>query len=365
MANNDLIKNIKKQKWIKRWAGSYTFTSCSYWAPQYDKILNKFLGIGFKTSLFIHREGIVTFLLNIDELDTFGKTLAKKAEQNPEFAIDILKKLKDNTTQIMMIMQELEGKIPTQKQYQNFLIYFEKHLAYHNFMKKTVDYMDVNVLDNLINYFKDARFYSEPVYSRSEIFFRELAKAIAKKEKLDAELLTCLTQQELETYFKTTKLPEQSILKDRFKASVLLFDDGKLNIITGNDVNKIEYAIHEVIQHLGDNQQNILKGTIAFPGKVKGIARIVPDPFNPGKFNEGDILITGMTRPEFLPLMKKASAIVTDVGGMLCHAALVSRELRKPCIVGTKIATQMFKDGELIDVDANKGVVKKVKNRTE
>lgn len=67
-----------------------------------------------------------------------------------------------------------------------------------------------------------------------------------------------------------------------------------------------------------------------------------------------------MTFPNFIPAMEKASAFVTDEGGILCHAAIVSREMRKPCIIGTKIATKIFKDGDLVEVDANKGTVKKL-----
>ena len=75
-------------------------------------------------------------------------------------------------------------------------------------------------------------------------------------------------------------------------------------------------------------------------------------------FEHGDILVTGMTRPEFVPLMKKSSAIITDEGGITCHAAIVSRELKIPCIIGTKIATQILKDGDLVEVDADNGVIK-------
>ena len=70
-----------------------------------------------------------------------------------------------------------------------------------------------------------------------------------------------------------------------------------------------------------------------------------------------------MTRPEFIPLIRKAAAIVTDAGGILCHAAIVAREMKKPCIVGTKVATKAFKDGDLVEVDANKGVVKILKRK--
>lgn len=74
--------------------------------------------------------------------------------------------------------------------------------------------------------------------------------------------------------------------------------------------------------------------------------------------NDGDILVTGMTTPDFLSAIRKSAGFVTDEGGITCHAAIVSRELKKPCIIGTKIATQILKDGDLVEVDANKGIVK-------
>lgn len=74
-------------------------------------------------------------------------------------------------------------------------------------------------------------------------------------------------------------------------------------------------------------------------------------------FQEGEILVSPMTIPDFLPAMKKAAAFVTDEGGILCHAAIVARELNKPCVVGTKFATQVLKDGDLITVDATNGII--------
>ena len=88
--------------------------------------------------------------------------------------------------------------------------------------------------------------------------------------------------------------------------------------------------------------------------------KIIFDPFKANNFTNGDILVTGMTRPEFLPLMHKAGAFVTDAGGILSHAAITARELKKPCVIGTQIATKILKDGDLVEVDANKGIVKKI-----
>ncbi len=109
------------------------------------------------------------------------------------------------------------------------------------------------------------------------------------------------------------------------------------------------------------NQQ--IKGTIASLGNEKiitGIARIVIDPAKED-FKEGEILVASMTRIEFVPLMKKAKAIITDEGGIACHAAIVSRELGVPCIIGTKIATKLLKNGDLVEIDTNTGIVRLIK----
>lgn len=102
-------------------------------------------------------------------------------------------------------------------------------------------------------------------------------------------------------------------------------------------------------------------GQIAQKGIVRGYAKIVHNPKESHHFNEGDILVTSMTRPEFVPLMKRASAVVTNEGGIVCHAAIVSRELKKPCIIGTKHATDILKNGDYIEVNANEGIVTIVK----
>ncbi len=76
---------------------------------------------------------------------------------------------------------------------------------------------------------------------------------------------------------------------------------------------------------------------------------------------KGDILVTGSTGPEMILACKKAGAIITEEGGITSHAALVSREFRIPCIIGTKIATKVLKDGDLVEVDAERGIVKIIK----
>lgn len=105
-----------------------------------------------------------------------------------------------------------------------------------------------------------------------------------------------------------------------------------------------------------------INGLCANGGVCRGAAKIVLNAKTEAKkFNAGDILVTSMTRPEFLPLMSKAAAFITDEGGITCHAAIAAREMNKPCIIGTKIATKILKDGDLVEVDADKGIVKILK----
>ena len=93
---------------------------------------------------------------------------------------------------------------------------------------------------------------------------------------------------------------------------------------------------------------------------VKARVKIIHSPREVNKIRLGEILVAPMTSPDFIVAMKKASAIITDTGGMTSHAAIVSRELGISCIVGTKIATQILKDGDRVEVDTNKGTVKKL-----
>ena len=91
-----------------------------------------------------------------------------------------------------------------------------------------------------------------------------------------------------------------------------------------------------------------------------GTAKIIFGTDDFDKVEEGDILVTPMTNPHMMPIMRKASAFITDEGGITCHAAILSREMKKPCIIGTKIATQVLKDGDKVEVDTEKGMVRKI-----
>jgi pyruvate, water dikinase len=101
----------------------------------------------------------------------------------------------------------------------------------------------------------------------------------------------------------------------------------------------------------------LVRGLGAAPGQASGPVRVFSSLADASRLEEGDVLVTHMTAPDWVPLMRRAAAIVTDSGGMTCHAAIVSRELGLPCVVGTGDATSKLRDGEVVTVDAGRGIV--------
>ena len=104
--------------------------------------------------------------------------------------------------------------------------------------------------------------------------------------------------------------------------------------------------------------EKTIKGFSANKGRIEGVVRIILSAKDFHKINRGDILVTTMTSVDFVPIMEKVGAFVTNEGGITSHAAIVAREMNKPCIIGTQIATKVLKDGDRVEVDADKGTVK-------
>ncbi len=138
----------------------------------------------------------------------------------------------------------------------------------------------------------------------------------------------------------------------------LVLERGEIEIFTGTQLAL--YRKQELKSENISNRLRVLKGQAASPGKVRGRVKVLWDLEEINKVKKGDILVAPSTYPALVPAMEKSAAIVTNEGGLLSHAAIVSREIGIPCVVGTKIATKVLKDGDLVEVDANKGVVRKL-----
>ncbi len=154
------------------------------------------------------------------------------------------------------------------------------------------------------------------------------------------------------------KFSDFFILKKRIEYSVFFAIEGKRTFLVGSEAKK---WVSENLKTVESKAVSKLNGTPAFHGFARGRVKIINHPNEVFKMNKGDILVSHTTNPNLLPAMTMAAAIVTDIGGLTCHAAIVSREFRIPCVVGTKFATQVLQDGDLVEVDAEKGTIKIIK----
>jgi phosphoenolpyruvate synthase/pyruvate phosphate dikinase len=146
-----------------------------------------------------------------------------------------------------------------------------------------------------------------------------------------------------------------SELKKRQEHMTLIVDVDGMEILTGNTSLKKEKELLGAKSMHGISE---FEGMRAQGGKIVGKVVKVLDPREQKRFKEGSILVTTMTSPDFVPIIKKAAAIVTDEGGLTSHASIVAREFGVPCVIGTKISTEVLEDDDTVEVNANHGLVK-------
>ena len=153
-----------------------------------------------------------------------------------------------------------------------------------------------------------------------------------------------------------TKDVDQIVIQERKKFVLCINTEKGYEVISGNVA---EGVFNQVFIHKEAGEESV-KGMTACGGKASGVVHIIRKVHDIINVKDGDILIASMTRPEMVVAMKRAAGIVTDEGGITSHAAVVSRELKKPCVIGTKNATKVFKDGDHVEVDADHGIVRKI-----
>ncbi len=195
--------------------------------------------------------------------------------------------------------------------------------------------------------------------------FVDFLQVIARQYNVALKDLCWCSISEVQNIIRGGKIPYVKI-GERRKCFVLEKDKtGKLILLQG--INAIRYAKKFISQ---TTVTDVIKGVVAYrtQHKIRGKVVIInSDYFHKKKvmqkmmnMNKGDVLVSSTTAPDLMIALKKAAAIITDVGGRLSHAAIVSRELKIPCVIGTKIATQVLKDGDMVEVDSINGTVRKI-----
>ncbi len=202
------------------------------------------------------------------------------------------------------------------------------------------------------------RNYRREMLALSYFHLRPLLEEVAKRAGLSLDELCHLIHPEIIEFLKTGRLPSKEEILSRKERWAFVIRKGRWELLS--DQEGIEKLIREELGEKAIKKITKIKGNVACRGKAKGKVRVILDKVEVGKFRKGEVLVTTMTTPDFVVIMKQAVAIVTDEGGLTCHAAIISRELGIPCVVATKHATEVFKDGDLVEVDAERGIVRKL-----
>lgn len=225
-------------------------------------------------------------------------------------------------------------------------------LSHYNFHQEEIDL--IRQLGWNSYCFELSERISSQTFENAQKFF----EIIALKNKVNPQELMWYSPPELRNLLKNgTKISTREITA-RKSLYVLLIKKGKSKICIGKPAKKI---ISQELTTQNKIKTQIIHGRCASPGTIKGQVAVIKTVGEASKMPKGRILVTTMTSPRLHEALHKATAIVTDEGGIICHAAIVSREFGIPCVVGTKIATQIFKTGDLVEVDANKGIVRVLK----
>jgi phosphoenolpyruvate synthase/pyruvate phosphate dikinase len=186
-----------------------------------------------------------------------------------------------------------------------------------------------------------------------------LFEEIAKEWHTESKNIGYLSLDEIEEALANKKIPFDIITRRKNHQCIVTGCANELKIVV-LDENIPEKYFKIIAETEKNRKTELIRGMVAFRGKITGNVKIIHSYHDVKHVEVGSILVANTTHPNYLPAMQRAGAFVTNEGGIISHAAIVAREMKKPCIVGTKNATRLLKDGDLVEVDAEKGIVRKI-----
>lgn len=318
--------------------------SCSIFGKTYISLKEMF-NVKFTITLWIIKDNQATFYRSQKEQDDFAKETGERYKKDEKYAIDSANNLIKLTNWFNDFLKEnikLEDFILNSREFfEKYVEFFAYHQAVYwggdHLTKIKADGDGKSTIDRIVKAVDYAYKYNELVVPNLEKYFKVLG--------IDNLL------------YDEIKDDDKNIIKINNNERSLLFIKNKRYVLSDNEALEIEKNIEELLLKSIKNIKEITglgvsKGS--FTGKVKKITELA----KLADIKKNDVLVTTMTRPQYNEFINAAGAIITDEGGMLSHASILAREFNIPCIVGTKIATQVLKDGDLVEVDADKGVVR-------
>jgi len=209
--------------------------------------------------------------------------------------------------------------------------------------KKLVEFIDY------FTFFQDER---KAISLRANYYTDLFIKEVARRGHLSYDLAKFLMPEEYVSVVRG-EFPLERFAQRKKHFAVLFWKTG-LEVLEGDESKRRE---EEILGTLDEKNISEFEGVRAMGGRVTGRVRKIMQLNELSSMQDGEILVTTMTSPDFIAAMKKAAAVVTDQGGVTCHAAVIARELGIPCVIGTQIATRVLDTGDEVEVRANHGII--------
>lgn len=385
--SNDIFDYIKQQDWFFGIKADESLLFYSVKQEGIKKYVEKEHSIAFADTLFISiKNDYPIRILNSIGASSFHEISEQKIFDNPTIIEDFIKadnKLWDN---ILKSSNELISTINKKDIVKSIIIFkkifdlYEKTRAkfiiiFSLGLKLTQNQEKLSNIDDILknhDSWRNSVAIKEDKMGETTFYF---IKFLINEYKLNfnpLELMKFLTVSDLYDIIDK-RINEEKIKiiissRKKYGYIYLNFNNIELNIIENHkkiiEIQKYFLEL-EKNKNTEKNKDEILSGQVTFNTnkKVKGQVIIIKDKrdlIKKGKLLDNKILVAIQTTPQYISYLNNVKAILTDEGGVTCHAAIISRELKKACIVGTKIATQILKDNDYIELDLIKGIVKKI-----
>jgi phosphohistidine swiveling domain-containing protein len=332
-----------------------SYLSNYYLIETYTKRIKELGADPIKAAFIVGEENLFSIYRDKESFDMCCKSIKRMATEEKEKVLGHIKEMESINKDCTNVIKSLSEREATKERIIDLLEYLERfaqHFWKHYIFVTFLSYVGDSTLD------KEILKRIKPL--RKKMYFYDIEPELSKylsryNKKFGASTTLCLSFDELRKSIEGNSLLD--VGRQRYRKYVLYSEKGKsLKVYTGGEADDFMSDHINVIL----NKTNELKGLVACEGEVMGEALVTRKVEDIIKAEKGLILITSMTSPQMSPYLEKFKGFVTDEGGVGSHVGIYSREMKIPAVMGTKYATQTFKNGDLVKVDANKGIVRKI-----
>jgi len=349
------------------WTRDFTLTWAEWWSRDMDPRVKEVFGKGIPNQLSFFNGRLLETYRPVDESADFIKAVVEQSLRSSVLSQKAIQRYVFLNKQIRSMLKNSRNSLISRSIFKKIMRATAEMYPWYTACYLLPQEPWVNKLIEkrpteskaIIKRLLKAREQSEGTIEELIEYWRAVAHALLKVRNISSAHSSFVTFSELEKMLEDKNYhPDREKLHQRSRQYIFFRDSVYVGPSRQAFFRKHNFTY--TVEPISASKE--IKGTVSCsgPSSIKGTVSLILRNDEVRNFQPGNILVTVMTNPFFIPIMKKAKAIVTDEGGVTCHAAIVARELKKPCVIGTKIATKVLKDGDRVEVDAIKGIVRKL-----